>query len=150
MGAAPSTAPCWPRRACWCVGRTTRWRRAASSRTPSEAGASWRLPTRRCPFRAMPRRRIPIRRADRSRRLARALTLAALVALTTPAGAHVVLDADVAQPMLAAIAADLKTTRDAPVDEGRAEAWYRSEEHTSELQSLAYLVCRLLLEKKKE
>src|SRR5205823_13768331 len=40
-----------------------------------------------------------------------------------------------------------------------AVAWYgilllrgvlRSEEHTSELQSLAYLVCRLLLEKKKK
>src|SRR2546425_3795533 len=39
----------------------------------------------------------------------------------------------------------------------RAESWdasilslpERSEEHTSELQSLAYLVCRLLLEKKK-
>src|SRR2546425_9677484 len=30
---------------------------------------------------------------------------------------------------------------------GRGEG--RSEEHTSELQSLAYLVCRLLLEKKK-
>src|SRR5205823_10276789 len=33
-----------------------------------------------------------------------------------------------------------------------AKAWShapRSEEHTSELQSLAYLVCRLLLEKKK-
>src|SRR2546425_8601423 len=35
-----------------------------------------------------------------------------------------------------------------------ARAWLvgahaRSEEHTSELQSLAYLVCRLLLEKKK-
>src|SRR2546425_1717456 len=29
------------------------------------------------------------------------------------------------------------------------EAGRRSEEHTSELQSLAYLVCRLLLEKKK-
>src|SRR2546425_5560421 len=28
-------------------------------------------------------------------------------------------------------------------------AQHRSEEHTSELQSLAYLVCRLLLEKKK-
>src|SRR2546425_2068802 len=28
--------------------------------------------------------------------------------------------------------------------------WMRSEEHTSELQSLAYLVCRLLLEKKKQ
>src|SRR5687767_16023598 len=31
---------------------------------------------------------------------------------------------------------------------GDAE-YQRSEEHTSELQSLAYLVCRLLLEKKK-
>src|SRR2546425_7036572 len=29
-------------------------------------------------------------------------------------------------------------------------ARHRSEEHTSELQSLAYLVCRLLLEKKKQ
>src|SRR2546425_7786670 len=31
-----------------------------------------------------------------------------------------------------------------------APALLRSEEHTSELQSLAYLVCRLLLEKKKK
>src|SRR2546425_6790717 len=31
-----------------------------------------------------------------------------------------------------------------------ADARQRSEEHTSELQSLAYLVCRLLLEKKKK
>src|SRR6266404_7566903 len=31
-----------------------------------------------------------------------------------------------------------------------ARHWRRSEEHTSELQSLAYLVCRLLLEKKKK
>src|SRR2546425_5575741 len=31
----------------------------------------------------------------------------------------------------------------------RARRTARSEEHTSELQSLAYLVCRLLLEKKK-
>src|SRR2546423_11420764 len=30
------------------------------------------------------------------------------------------------------------------------EPLLRSEEHTSELQSLAYLVCRLLLEKKKK
>src|SRR2546425_8113923 len=35
----------------------------------------------------------------------------------------------------------------APHVTGRAAP--RSEEHTSELQSLAYLVCRLLLEKKK-
>src|SRR5687767_15420608 len=34
----------------------------------------------------------------------------------------------------------------------RSRVWSapRSEEHTSELQSLAYLVCRLLLEKKKQ
>src|SRR2546425_4898877 len=31
-----------------------------------------------------------------------------------------------------------------------ASGQVRSEEHTSELQSLAYLVCRLLLEKKKK
>src|SRR2546425_4452049 len=32
----------------------------------------------------------------------------------------------------------------------RCVVWRRSEKHTSELQSLAYLVCRLLLEKKKK
>src|SRR2546423_8916117 len=40
-----------------------------------------------------------------------------------------------------------------PTEHGEADLSYvesqRSEEHTSELQSLAYLVCRLLLEKKK-
>src|SRR5687767_15514507 len=38
------------------------------------------------------------------------------------------------------------------VDKTCADRLYgaRSEEHTSELQSLAYLVCRLLLEKKKQ
>src|SRR2546425_8432987 len=40
----------------------------------------------------------------------------------------------------------------APADLCQASAFVapRSEEHTSELQSLAYLVCRLLLEKKKK
>src|SRR2546425_798627 len=33
---------------------------------------------------------------------------------------------------------------------GKMPVFSRSEEHTSELQSLAYLVCRLLLEKKKK
>src|SRR2546425_4955962 len=39
-----------------------------------------------------------------------------------------------------------------PSDAGRSRKQKnaRSEEHTSELQSLAYLVCRLLLEKKKK
>src|SRR5437016_8415468 len=41
-----------------------------------------------------------------------------------------------------------------PADEARGQGWQaavhpRSEEHTSELQSLTNLVCRLLLEKKK-
>src|SRR2546425_7138951 len=35
-----------------------------------------------------------------------------------------------------------------PPQGGEHHRWDRSEEHTSELQSLAYLVCRLLLEKK--
>src|SRR2546425_4219136 len=35
-----------------------------------------------------------------------------------------------------------------PLHRGRVDDGERSEEHTSELQSLAYLVCRLLLEKK--
>src|SRR2546425_9543177 len=44
----------------------------------------------------------------------------------------------------------LPATLDARVTaHGRHHARVRSEEHTSELQSLAYLVCRLLLEKKK-
>src|SRR2546425_9255422 len=38
---------------------------------------------------------------------------------------------------------------DHPLNMG-AGRFARSEEHTSELQSLAYLVCRLLLEKKKK
>src|SRR2546425_1481340 len=45
------------------------------------------------------------------------------------------------------------TVLTAPADgatvSGSAVMVSRSEEHTSELQSLAYLVCRLLLEKKK-
>src|SRR5205823_9899130 len=36
------------------------------------------------------------------------------------------------------------------LDSAHEEQALRSEEHTSELQSLAYLVCRLLLEKKKK
>src|SRR2546425_2327207 len=38
----------------------------------------------------------------------------------------------------------------APTHRHDAGSFPRSEEHTSELQSLAYLVCRLLLEKKKK
>src|SRR2546425_6308403 len=41
-----------------------------------------------------------------------------------------------------------RRVRGAKLAARRADA--RSEEHTSELQSLAYLVCRLLLEKKKQ
>src|SRR5438045_7617391 len=38
----------------------------------------------------------------------------------------------------------------APSDQQTTTVKYRSEEHTSELQSLRHLVCRLLLEKKKK
>src|SRR2546425_6273404 len=49
-----------------------------------------------------------------------------------------------------------RDTRVRRTDHPVASDWFevsdrnRSEEHTSELQSLAYLVCRLLLEKKKK
>src|SRR5687767_15511004 len=49
----------------------------------------------------------------------------------------------------AATALDLIDARSAYVEHKR-RLIARSEEHTSELQSLAYLVCRLLLEKKKK
>src|SRR3712207_8336563 len=39
---------------------------------------------------------------------------------------------------------------DQPVKRGGLQGQERSEEHTSELQSRQYLVCRLLLEKKKQ
>src|SRR2546423_5339139 len=50
----------------------------------------------------------------------------------------------------AAVLGELGRRQVAPPGEGPARGRAgRSEEHTSELQSLAYLVCRLLLEKKK-
>src|SRR2546425_7606170 len=48
-----------------------------------------------------------------------------------------------------AVMRSLETIEDAPLT-FPTENGGRSEEHTSELQSLAYLVCRLLLEKKKK
>src|SRR5205823_4629866 len=44
---------------------------------------------------------------------------------------------------------DERDRRRAPIQVQARDVVDRSEEHTSELQSLAYLVCRLLLEKKK-
>src|SRR5205823_14936579 len=52
----------------------------------------------------------------------------------------------------AALIPDIRTDRTPPMNLGSTPSPIlpaRSEEHTSELQSLAYLVCRLLLEKKK-
>src|SRR2546425_1783596 len=45
--------------------------------------------------------------------------------------------------------AETDAARIRSLDRGDPPEAARSEEHTSELQSLAYLVCRLLLEKKK-
>src|SRR5436853_7697065 len=41
-------------------------------------------------------------------------------------------------------------SRQSPSPSASATRYWRSEEHTSELQSLRHLVCRLLLEKKKK
>src|SRR5687767_15435420 len=53
-------------------------------------------------------------------------------------------DEEVVAVLQRALAGDAHVGAVAAVEVGR------SEEHTSELQSLAYLVCRLLLEKKKQ
>src|SRR3712207_8995479 len=58
-------------------------------------------------------------------------------------------------PIHVAVGARLVAPRVAPYgagghDHGRRRDDRRSEEHTSELQSRQYLVCRLLLEKKKK
>src|SRR5437899_9900294 len=45
--------------------------------------------------------------------------------------------------------ADKKPVSTLPANNRRVKSTFRSEEHTSELQSLRHLVCRLLLEKKK-
>src|SRR3712207_9178804 len=60
-----------------------------------------------------------------------------------------------ALPILAARAPRARATATqspiaAAVASASPHAWSRSEEHTSELQSRQYLVCRLLLEKKKK
>src|SRR3989441_9050648 len=58
---------------------------------------------------------------------------------------------DPPQQRRGAVVGGVATLRDvARPDEGHGGRDRRSEEHTSELQSLAYLVCRLLLEKKKQ
>src|SRR2546425_7731767 len=56
------------------------------------------------------------------------------------------LSRDVARDRDEAVEATLAV---AQTRQGHGQGGGRSEEHTSELQSLAYLVCRLLLEKKK-
>src|SRR5205814_8566252 len=60
-----------------------------------------------------------------------------------PVGVGVREDADL-------VVAQLGEVRRARLDAERHTDVVRSEEHTSELQSLRHLVCRLLLEKKKE
>src|SRR5687767_15648909 len=86
------------------------------------------------------------------------ILLAGVVAASTPAGAITLpagftdeLVANVGAPTALAFTPDgrlLITTQPGQLRVYQNGALVRSEEHTSELQSLAYLVCRLLLEKK--
>src|SRR2546425_8580102 len=85
------------------------------------------------PYTPLSRSRVPLeveqRQADRVRRVKRARDGAAARAALQRVRAAAESGENLMPPLVAAV---------------------RSEEHTSELQSLAYLVCRLLLEKKKE
>src|SRR2546423_10841628 len=69
---------------------------------------------------------------------------ASIARMLHAAGADVVLHYRSSADDAAALMGELNAA-----EPGRAAFSSRSEEHTSELQSLAYLVCRLLLEKKK-
>src|SRR5437016_9017064 len=61
-----------------------------------------------------------------------------------------VFDTDLFQPILKLVPKDFDEKKKRIIaDHVKAIAFLRSEEHTSELQSLTNLVCRLLLEKKK-
>src|SRR2546425_6651018 len=64
-------------------------------------------------------------------------------------GAHTHREADVRPRSPAADRPYAAGGGSATGDQSERPPGHRSEEHTSELQSLAYLVCRLLLEKKK-
>src|SRR5438093_9493120 len=82
----------------------------------------------------------------RASRLTKRSACAALFFLfwTIPAGVH-------AQRGRGQAAANVPAKASAPIDlTGYWVSLVRSEEHTSELQSLTNLVCRLLLEKKKK
>src|SRR2546425_8173705 len=68
-----------------------------------------------------------------------------LLAFSPKKGAHII------KKVLESAIANAEHNDGADVDELKVKTIFveqRSEEHTSELQSLAYLVCRLLLEKK--
>src|SRR2546425_9576672 len=62
-------------------------------------------------------------------------------------GEFAIVAAGAGEPVAAGMGRRLARAVQAAVSQRRPG---RSEEHTSELQSLAYLVCRLLLEKKKK
>src|SRR2546425_4072082 len=77
-------------------------------------------------------------------------------AFDVTAGTYLILDVDASRsgspldPILWLYAPDGTTELAFSDDYNGLDSHIRSEEHTSELQSLAYLVCRLLLEKKKK
>src|SRR2546425_6589099 len=54
------------------------------------------------------------------------------------------------EPIILRLVEAIVSRRRCKVEDQAPSQSLRSEEHTSELQSLAYLVCRLLLEKKKK
>src|SRR3712207_7757540 len=84
-----------------------------------------------------------IRRPPRS-------TLFPYTTLFRSAGDHVALPVRFGEDIPLPARSDCRPRRETePPAAGVADARLRSEEHTSELQSRQYLVCRLLLEKKK-
>src|SRR2546425_7149150 len=104
--------------------------------------------TDRIPVDGLPLALVADDREERTRWLARLLEEAGYAVLRERTARHALERGRTAQPDLIIIGGDLP---DMPgIELCRELRGDRSEEHTSELQSLAYLVCRLLLEKKKK
>src|SRR2546425_151807 len=146
MASSPSAARNW----CCATATTT-----SADRTRARTGAWWRSERGLCPA-ASPPAQHPIRPPPRCRNAARI----GLVHLRHPVACG--LGAAAVEFVAAGQAFDAKAVVHVHVPDLVQQrvhgmpvcAWrilfIRSEEHTSELQSLAYLVCRLLLEKKKK
>src|SRR5262245_39818665 len=121
--------------------------------TPRRAATRLSRPYARLPNHGIPSQPTPLIGREHEVRLVRdqlAREEVRLLTLTGPAGTGKTrLALQAAVEMSPTVRDGAYLVNLAPISDPRLVTFERSEEHTSELQSLRHLVCRLLLEKKK-